>query len=168
MIPRLLFNTTEEIFLFFFLLLQMYLKLLFLFLLLESFFILALVDGLSLESVWQQVSRTLLSILADLSNAIVWIVSSRPLFSKSSRSCTNPFMTVPRVTITIGIIVTFMFHSFFQWPSKVEVFILLFTFFHFYSVVSQDSKVHNSARPFLLFVVVLAFCFFFFFFVDYN
>ena len=34
----------------------------------------ALVDGFSLKSSWLQVSRTLLSILTDLSNAIVWMV----------------------------------------------------------------------------------------------
>ena len=38
-----------------------------------------------------------------------------------------------------------MFHSFFQLPSKVQVLILLFTFFQFYSVVHWNSKVHNSA-----------------------
>ena len=34
---------------------------------------------------------------------------------------------------------------FFQFPSKVQILILLFTFFEFYPVVSRDSKVHNSA-----------------------
>ena len=38
-----------------------------------------------------------------------------------------------------------MFHSFFQSPSKVHLFILLFTFFQFYSVVSRNSKVYFSA-----------------------
>ena len=38
-----------------------------------------------------------------------------------------------------------MFHSFFQFPSKVQVLILIFAFFQFYSVVSRDSKVHNAA-----------------------
>ena len=36
-----------------------------------------------------------------------------------------------------------MFHSFFQFSSKVDVLIPLFTFFQFYSVVSRDSKVDN-------------------------
>ena len=52
-----------------------------------------------------QVSRTLLSILTDFHNAVVWIVSIRPLIFKS-------FSTF-----------------FFQFLSKVEVFIFLFTFF---------------------------------------
>ena len=61
-----------------------------------------------------QVSRTLLSILAVLSNAVVWIVSSRPPTSKSSRPFNNPLVIVPKAPITIGTIVTFMFHSFFN------------------------------------------------------
>ena len=61
-----------------------------------------------------QVSRTRLRILAVLSNAIVSIVSTRPPISKSSRPFNNPLVIVPNAPITIGIIVTFMFHSFFN------------------------------------------------------
>ena len=66
------------------------------------------------ESKSPQVSRTRLSILAVLSNAVDWIVTSRPPTSKSSRSFNNPLFTVPNAPITIGTIVTFMFHSFFN------------------------------------------------------
>ena len=59
-----------------------------------------------------QVSRTLLSIMADLDNAVVWIVSAHPLISKSSCPFTNSLVTVQRAPITIGITVTFMFLSF--------------------------------------------------------
>ena len=59
-----------------------------------------------------QVSRTRLSILAVLRNAVVWIVSTRLSTSKSSRHFNNPLVTVPNALITIGTIVTFMFHSF--------------------------------------------------------
>ena len=59
-----------------------------------------------------QVSKTLLSILAFLNNAVVWKVSTRPPTSKSSSLLNNPLVTVPNAPITIGIIVTFMFHSF--------------------------------------------------------
>ena len=99
----------------------------------------------SSDSKSPQVSRTLLSILSLLNNAVVWMVSTQPSTSKSSSSFNNPLVTAPKGPITIGIIVTFMFHSFFQFSSKVEVFILLFTFFQFYSVVSRDSKVDNFA-----------------------
>ena len=61
-----------------------------------------------------QVSRTLLSILAVLINAVVWMVSTRPPTSKSSSPFSNPLVTVPNAPITIGIIVTCIFHSFFS------------------------------------------------------
>ena len=60
------------------------------------------------DSKSHQVSSTLLSILA------VWMVSTRPPSSKFSSPFSNPLVTVPNVPITIGIIVTFMFHSFFN------------------------------------------------------
>ena len=59
-----------------------------------------------------QVSRTLLSILADPNNAAIWLVSTRPLISKSSSPFNNPSVIVPRTPFTIGMIVTCMFHSF--------------------------------------------------------
>ena len=61
-----------------------------------------------------QLSRTRLRTLAILSNAVVWIVSTRPPISKSSRPFNNPLVIVPNAPITIGTIVTFMFHSFFN------------------------------------------------------
>ena len=57
------------------------------------------------------------------------MVSTRPPNSKSSSSFNNPLVTVSKAPITIGMIVTFMFHSFFNSLSKVEVLIHLFTFF---------------------------------------
>ena len=56
-----------------------------------------------------QVSRSLLSILADLNNVVVGTVYTCPLIFQSSSSVMNPLVTVP---IVIGISVTFMFHSF--------------------------------------------------------
>ena len=56
-----------------------------------------------------QVSRTLLSILAVLNNIVVWLVSTRPLISKSSSPFNNPLVTVPKAPITISIIVSFIF-----------------------------------------------------------
>ena len=61
-----------------------------------------------------QVSRTLLSILANQNNPVVWVVSARPLISKSSSLFINPLVTVQWVPITIGINVTFTIHSFFN------------------------------------------------------
>ena len=55
----------------------------------------------SLSDSKSQVSRTLLSILADLNNAEVWMVSIR-LFSKSSSRWASPLDTVPSAPITIS------------------------------------------------------------------
>ena len=61
-----------------------------------------------------QVSRTRLSILAVLSNAVAWIVSTSPPTSKSSRPFNNPLVAVPNAPIPTGTIVTFIFHTFFN------------------------------------------------------
>ena len=74
-----------------------------------------------------QVFRTLLSILVVLNNVVVWMVSASSLISKSSSPFKNPLVTVLKAPITIGIIVTFMFHNFFS-SLAPEVLILLFTF----------------------------------------
>ena len=87
-----------------------------------------------------QVSRTLLSILAVLNNAVVWMVSTRPPTSKSSSPFSNSLITLPNEPITIGIIVICMFHSFFQFHSKVEVLIPLFTFFSFILWSARTAK----------------------------
>ena len=64
------------------------------------------------DSKSRQVSRTLLSILGVLSNAVVWMVSTRSPTSKSSSPFNNPFVTELKAPVTIDIIVTFMYHSF--------------------------------------------------------
>ena len=43
-----------------------------------------------------QVSRTLLSILVVINNAVVWKLSTRPPTSKSSRPFSNPLANVPK------------------------------------------------------------------------
>ena len=108
-----------------------------------EFFTWILAGGFSLKFEWQQVSWTLLRILAVLNNAVIWMFSTRP---PTSRSFNNPLVTVPKAPITIGMIVTFMFHSF--WGFFFQF--LLFTFFQFYSVVNWDSKVHNVASSLYL------------------
>ena len=77
-----------------------------------EFFTPVLVDGLSLEFEFPKVSKTFLSILADLKNAVVWMVSTHPLISTSSLPCFNPLVTVLYAPIRIGITDTFMFYSF--------------------------------------------------------
>ena len=66
------------------------------------------------ESKSPQVSRILLSIRAVLNDAVVWMVSTRPPTSKSASLFCNSLVTVPNAPITIGLIVTCLFHSFFN------------------------------------------------------
>ena len=70
--------------------------------------------------------RTLLSILADLNYVVVWMVSTRPLISKSSSSFNNPLVTIPRAPITIWCKRHFHVPQFvcFYFLSKVKIFFL--------------------------------------------
>ena len=61
-----------------------------------------------------QVSRILFSPLADFNNAVVWMISARPLISNSSSPFINPKVTVPSAPITTGITITFMCHNSFS------------------------------------------------------
>ena len=63
------------------------------------------------ESKSPQVFRTLLSILSDLYNAVVCMVSICPPISNRSSPFTKPLGIVPSAPITIGITVTFVSHS---------------------------------------------------------
>ena len=77
-----------------------------------------------------QVSWTRLRILAVLSNDVVWTVFTRPPTSKSFRPFNNPLVIVPKAPTTIGTIVTFMFHSFFNSLARsryLSYFLLLFS-----------------------------------------
>ena len=77
------------------------------------------------DSKYSQISWTLLSILADLSNVVVWMVFTRPLISESFSPFYNPLVTVPNVPITTGLTVTFMFHSFFSSLARYRLLLLL-------------------------------------------
>ena len=105
-----------------------------------------------------QVSRTRLGILAVLSNAVVWIVSTCPPTSKSSRPFNNPLVIVPNAPITIGTIVTFMFHNFFNSLARsryLSFFSLSFSFI-LWSAGTAKSTILQ---------IFFCFCFFFVFLV---
>ena len=79
------------------------------------------------------------------------MVSTNPSTSKSS----SPF-TVPKAPITIGIIVTFIFHSFFNSQARSKYLSFFFyTFFQFYSVVSRYSKVDNFAYSLFFSLIII-------------
>ena len=75
-----------------------------------------------------QDSRTFLSILADLRNAFLWMISTCPLISKSSRPLTSPLWIVPSTLITIGITISFILHSFFNSLARSRYSFLLLPF----------------------------------------
>ena len=81
------------------------------------------------------------------------MVSTRTPTSKSSGPFDNTLVTVPKAPIMIGIIVTFMFHSFFNflWRSRY------LSFFSLFSVLFCGQLGQQSWQ----------FCKFSFFFVDY-
>ena len=95
-----------------------------------------------------QVSKTLLSILAVLNNAVVWMVSTRPPTSKSSSLFSNPLVTVPKVPITIGMIVTCMFHSFFNSLARSRY---LSFFSHSFSFILWSAETAKSTISQFLF-----------------
>ena len=98
-----------------------------------------------------QVSRTRLRILAVLSNAVLWIVSTRRPISKSSRPFNNPLVIVPNAPITIGTIVTFMFHSFFN--SLVRIISFHFPSDLFCGPPGQPSRQFYKFSFFLLIIM---------------
>ena len=100
-----------------------------------------------------QVSRTRLSALSVLNNVVVSMVSTSPPTSKSSSPFSNPFATVPNAPITIGIIVTCMFHSFFNSLTRSRYL----SFFSNFSVLFCFQPGQQSRQ----------FCKFSFFVVDY-
>ena len=100
-----------------------------------------------------QVSRTLLSILADPNNAVVRMVSTRPLISKSSNSCINPLMTVPKAPITIGIPVTFMFKSFFNSLSTSRYLFFFLLPFNFTPLSAGTAK--STILQVLIFLLII-------------
>ena len=95
-----------------------------------------------------QVSRTLLSILAVLNDAVVWTFSTRRPTSNSSRPFSNSLVTVPKAPIINGIIVTFMFHSFFNSLARSSY---LSIFSHSFSFILRSAGTAKSTILQILF-----------------
>ena len=101
----------------------------------------------------RQVSRTRPKILAVLSNAVVWIVSTRPLISKSSRPFNNPLFIVPNAPITIGTIVTFVFHSFFNSLARSRY--LSFFSLSFRFILSSTGTAKSTILQIVFFLLII-------------
>ena len=105
-----------------------------------------------------QVSRTLLSILAVFDNAVVWMVSTQPPTSKSSRHFNNPLVTVPKAPITIGIIVTFMFRGFFNSLARsmyLSLFSHSFSFILWLAGTAKSAILHIFFFFFFLMLIII-------------
>ena len=128
------------------------------------FFAPALADGVFLKFEWQhifQVSKTLLGILADLDNAVVWIVSARLPISNSSTSPINLCGIVPSAQIRTNITVSFMFYScyFFQFLARSRYLSHLFFIFTLWPTETAKSTI----RLFLSLLLSLLYYFYYYY-----
>ena len=80
------------------------------------------------------------------------MVSTRPPNSKFSRPFNNPLVTVPKALITIGIIATFMFHSFFRSLARSRYLSL---FSHSFSFILWSAGTAKSTILQLLFFLLI-------------
>ena len=99
-----------------------------------------------------QVSRSL-SILDVPNNAVFWIVCTCPPASKSSSPFNNPLITVPKGLLTIGIIVTFMFHIFFNSLARPRYFSFHSHHFSFFFGQPWQQNLQFWKFPFFLILV---------------
>ena len=93
---------------------------------------------------------TILSILAENNNAVVWTITSRLLISNFSSPSIDPLVTTPRAPFTIGITNTFLVHSFFRSLARsryLSLFSLSFSF-TLWSVGTANSTI----KQFLFFI----------------
>ena len=81
------------------------------------------------------------------------MVSTRPVISKSFSPCVNPSVTVPRAPITIGIIVTFMFHIFYN--SLEKSWYLSFFSLSFNFTLSSAGTAKSTILQVLLFLLII-------------
>ena len=105
-----------------------------------DYYITANADGLLLESKRQQDSsdlQTLLSILADLSNALVWIVSALPV-SNSPSPLTKDFGIVSSAPVIIGITINFLSHKLFSSLARSK-YLSLFSFYLIFTLLSAGT-----------------------------
>ena len=103
-----------------------------------------------------KVSMTLLSILANFSIAVVWMVSTHPTIFKFSSPFFKPLGAVPSAPITIVITDTFMFYSFLSSLAS-SMYLSFIPFSLIFTVVRWDGKDLTLSS--------LSLFFFFFFFL---
>ena len=95
-------------------------------------------DGLLLESERQQVSSGIQD-SSQYSSQSQQCCSLDSLASFSDIQFQQSFYRNLCGPVTVGITITFMYHSFFLFSGKVQVLVYLLTFFYFHSVVHRNS-----------------------------
>ena len=113
-----------------------------------------------------QVTSTLHSILVYLNNAVVWMVSARPLISNSSSSFIKSLGIFPSTPIKNGIAVTFVFRSFLCYRERFRYLSLLsFSLvLTLWSARTAKSTIWHVLFYFLLIISRFLVCSYFFFF----
>ena len=120
--------------------------------------------GFPQESEWKQVPQipwTLLCMLVDLNNAVVWTVSTCRLISRSSTPYTIHVVTLPRALITVSITVTLMCHSFSSVLARSRYWYLISLSLNFTQSSAGTAK--SSIQQVLFFggglnIITLSFC----------
>ena len=105
-----------------------------------------------------KVSRTLLSILADLNNVVVWMVPASPPISTASWPLIPPVGAVPSAPITIGVNVNFMFPIFFLvlWQGVSSCLYFCFLWFSFSRQPRQKILIlFIDSFIFILFIIII-------------
>ena len=103
----------------------------------------------SFTGVWVTASHLKCS---GFNNVVVWMVTTRPPTSKTSSPFSNHLITVPKAQITTGIIVTFMFHSFFNSLARSRH---LSFFSHSFSFILWSTGTANSTILQTLFLLII-------------
>ena len=80
------------------------------------------------------------------------MVSTRPPTSKSSSPFSNPLVTVLKAPITIGIIVSYMFHSFFNSLARSRY---LSVFSHSFSFILSTGTAKSAILQVLFFLLLI-------------
>ena len=96
----------------------------------------------------RHVSRSLFCILADLSNAEIWMVSHLPFIVYSSRLFSKHLESQTNASTIIGITAPFMFNWFFNSLAKL-MFLVLFSFSLIISLGSLRTA-KSTGKPFFL------------------
>ena len=102
------------------------------------------------DSLSPLVFRTLLSILANLNNAVIQIL---PPFSNCFNPLSKPLGTVPRTPTTLSITVIHMFHISFSSLAKSR-YLLLYSFFSTFLLMSEWKRI--SSGYFIIIIIIIA------------